>query len=86
MAIKYDREFKWGDVFYLRSDPEQLEYNLVNILLTPGRSMLVLRHSGYDEVTVYECETTRKPDDSKKLSFIPKPPDDEKDDDVDDTD
>lgn len=75
MAIKYDTTFKWGDVFYLKSDPDQAEYNLIGVLLAPGKPSLILRHSGFDEVTVYECETTREPDKEKLLGLNKTTPD-----------
>lgn len=69
MAIKYDRELKWGDIFYLKNDPDQFEYCLVGIILWPGKPQLVLRHSGEFQVEVYEAETTREPDMKKRLNI-----------------
>lgn len=80
MAIKYESDLKWGDKFYLKSDPEQLEYNLISIILAPGKPQYFLRHSGYDEVTVYECETTRKPDIKKTLNITKEDTPDDSDD------
>lgn len=69
MAIKYESAAKWGDVYYLKSDPDQLQFNLINVILTPGKPKLKLRHGGYDVVIVYECETSREPDLTKKLGI-----------------
>lgn len=80
MAIKYESALKWGDVFYLKNDPDQFEYCLIGIALWPGKPQLVLRHSGEFQVEVYEAETTREPNIRKKLAIDDNPetsPDDE---------
>lgn len=85
MAIKYESALKWGETFYLKSDPEQAEYNLISILLTPGRSLLKLRHNGYAVVTVYESETTRQPDMTKLLDLKKKQDSEDQEEEDDDT-
>jgi len=78
MAIKYDTALKWGDKFYLKSDPDQVEHYLTGILLLPGKPKLALSYMG-DVVTVYECETTREPDIKKILDINGEPDPDEED-------
>lgn len=68
MAIKYESALKWGDKFYLKSDPDQVEHCLTGILLLPGKPKLALSYMG-DVVTVYECETSREPDIKKILDI-----------------
>lgn len=69
MAIKYDSQLKWGDKFYLKTDPDQLEYCLIGIKLTPGKPKLELRNEGLHKITVYEAETSREIDVQKKLNI-----------------
>ncbi len=72
--IKYSSDLKWGDIFYLKCDEDQLEHCLVGINLTPGKPKLVLSFLG-ETVLVYECETTREPDKKKRLGIDGKPDD-----------
>lgn len=68
MAIKYESALKWGEIFYLKNDPDQIEHCLVGIVLLPGKPKLVLSYLG-EIYEVYECETTREPDVNKRLSI-----------------
>ncbi len=70
ISIKTDLEF--GDVFYLKNDPDQLEHLLVSVIVYPGKQFKFrLSYMGeICEVWDFECSKTR--DTNKVLDVSPK--------------
>lgn len=63
IKIKTDLEF--GDVFYLKNDPEQMEHVLVGVLFLPGNQLkFQLSYMG-DVCTVWDFETSKDRDMTK---------------------
>lgn len=68
MPIRVKTDLEWGDLFYLRADPDQLEHHLVAVTVCPGNQIRFrLSHQG-DECEVWDFEATREPDEVKRLN------------------
>ena len=64
-TIKTDLE--WGDVFYLKNDPDQEEYLLVGIITLPGNQVqFILSYYG-DEIRVFDFECSKEKDKLKEI-------------------
>lgn len=65
-TIKTDLE--WGDVFFLKVEPEQNEYHLVGLVHLPGSQLqFILSRMGEDEIRVYDFECSKERDEVKRL-------------------
>lgn len=65
MTIK--NSYNFGDLFYFKNDPEQLEHILVGVISRPGHTVLELSYCG--EVTpAFEIEVTTEPDEMKRIN------------------
>lgn len=69
MPIRIKTDLEWGDIFYLKTDPGQLEYKLVKVSVTPGNAVIFeLSHNG-EIVEVYDFEASKERDIQKALDF-----------------
>jgi hypothetical protein len=67
MPIGIKTDLEWGQVFYMKSDPEQVEHRLTGVIIRPGKAVkFILSHQG-DECEVYDFEASTEIDQLKKL-------------------
>jgi hypothetical protein len=67
ISIKTDIDF--GDIFYLKSDPDQFEHRLVGIIVMPGNQIKFILSCMGDKVTVWDFEATKDRDETKVLNL-----------------
>ena len=67
MVIK--TKYKFGDIFYLKNDVEQLEYLLIAVIAEPGGLSFRLRTPEADIVEVYEFEVSEEKDPLKTMGL-----------------
>lgn len=65
MPIKIKTDIEFGDTFYLKDDPEQLEHSLISIMVLPGNAFKFrLSHQGV-KCWVHDFEASKQRDDVK---------------------
>lgn len=65
MPIKIKTDLEWGDVRYIKNDPDQFEHSLVGVILKPnGGVMFQLSFMG-EIFEVWDFETSAEKDDTK---------------------
>jgi hypothetical protein len=69
MGISIKTDLDWEtSIFYLKSDPDQLEHRLVAVIILPGKAVK-FRLSYMGEITeVYDFEATQEKDELKTLA------------------
>jgi hypothetical protein len=76
MPIKIKTDLEFGDVFYMKNDPDQTEHLLVGIIICPGNQFkFQLSYLG-DVCTVWDFETSRTRDQNKIMDIPVKEDDD----------
>lgn len=73
MTIKTD--FKFGDIVYIKHDPEQKEYEVVGILARPGSIQIEIDYLG-DVVEMYDFQLSHEKDPVKVYGLSEKENDD----------
>jgi len=64
MPISIKTDLEWGEIFYIKTDPEQIPGMLVGIVYLPGK-VLKFRLSYEGEVfEVYDFEVSKEKDNS----------------------
>ena len=68
MPIKIKTDLEFGDIFYIKADPDQLEHFLIEVIIVPGsmepKGALKFKLSHQGETTIvwdFECSKTRDP-------------------------
>jgi hypothetical protein len=67
MVIK--TKYKFGDILYLKTDPEQTEHTLIAVIQEPGSLVYRLRDIGAETVEVYEFEVSDTKDPLKSMGI-----------------
>jgi len=62
-------KYNFGDILYLRTDPDQRQWMVCEIEFRPGDVVVYSISSGTDSIDVYEFEVTDEVDISKKLGL-----------------
>ena len=69
MPIKIRTDLEFGDVWYIKNDPEQLERLLVGVVFLPGGQLkFELSYMG-EVVTVWDFECSKSIDKTKLLEL-----------------
>jgi len=69
MPIRIKTDLDFGQIFYIKNDPDQFEYFLIGIkILPPNQIKFILSLMG-DEIEVFDFECSAEPD---KLKIIGK--------------
>lgn len=72
MPISLKTDLNWGDVFYIKNDPDQFEHLLVGVIHLPGKQLkFQLSYMG-EVITVWDFEVSKDRDTSKMLAIEPK--------------
>lgn len=64
--MTFKTKYDFGEILYLKTDPEQVEYMLIGILLQPGGFMLRISNCG-NFIDVHEMEVSKVKDKLKTL-------------------
>lgn len=67
MVIK--TKYKFGDILYLKTDPEQTENTLIAVIQEPGALVYRLRNNASDIIEVYEFEVSDLKDLAKTMGL-----------------
>lgn len=67
MPIRIKTDLEFGDIFYIKSDPEQLEHALVGVVFLPGNAIRFRLSYLGEEYEVYDFETSKEKDTLKTL-------------------
>lgn len=76
MPIKIKTDLDFGQIFYLKSDPDQFEHRLVGVEFLPGNAVRFRLSCMGEECQVYDFEASSVIDQAK----VDKSKDDEADD------
>jgi hypothetical protein len=68
MPIRVKTDIDFGDIFYLKSDPDQTEHILVGLIIVPGNQIKFRLSCFGDICEVYDFEASKEIDELKKLS------------------
>jgi hypothetical protein len=71
MIIK--TKYKFGDVLFLKTDPEQSETTLIAVIQEPGALVYRLRDINNEIIEVYEFEVSEVRDPLKTMGIDPEP-------------
>jgi hypothetical protein len=79
--INFISDLAWGDIFYLNTDPDQKEYELVGIILVPDKTTppvvkYRLTRMGEEPFEVFDFQVSSERDNVKVFT---KPPDESDD-------
>jgi len=69
MPIRIKTDLDFGQVFYVKNDPDQFEYILVGIKILPSNQIKFILSLMGEECEVYDFECSTDPD---KLKLIDK--------------
>lgn len=76
MVIK--TKYKFGDILYLKTDPEQHEHTLIAVVQEPGALLYRLRcYDGIEILEVYDFEVSDNRDPLKSMGLDKKDIDEE---------
>ena len=67
MPVSIKTDLEWGDVWYIKNDPDQKEYHLVALTLRPGKGILFTLDFMGEELEVYDFQCSKEPDTLKQL-------------------
>lgn len=76
MPIKIKTDLEFGDIFYIKADPDQLEHFLIEVIIVPGSIepkgalKFKLSHQG-DTCILWDFECSKTRDKNKLLDIIP---------------
>jgi hypothetical protein len=76
MPIKIKTDLEFGDIFYIKADPDQLEHFLIEVIIVPGSIepkgalKFKLSHQG-ETCIVWDFECSKVRDKNKLLDIIP---------------
>lgn len=59
MPIRIKTDLNFGDTFYIKNDPDQFEYILVGVIVTPGNQMKFRLSLLGDLVEVFDYECSK---------------------------
>lgn len=65
MPIRIKTDLEFGDIFYLKTDPDQFEHELVGVLFLPGNAIKFLLEYGGDTIQVYDFQCSKERDPNK---------------------
>lgn len=69
MAISLKTDLNFGDIFYIKTDPAQLEHVLTGVLFLPGKQIkFILSHQG-EEITLWDFEVSPERNEEKYTDF-----------------
>lgn len=72
MPISIKTDLEWGDLWYIKNDPDQFEYSLVGVVVLPGKQIKFLLDLMGDVFEVWDFECSKTPDENKMLNIRPK--------------
>ena len=65
MPISVKTDLEWGDVFYIKTDPEQAPCVLVGIVYLPSKAMKFILSSNSVPYEVYDFEVSKEKNELK---------------------
>jgi hypothetical protein len=67
MGISIKTDLEWGQSFYIKTDPIQIERQLTGVTLRPGKGVVFSLSYMGEELDVYDFEVTPEPDKLKQI-------------------
>ena len=65
MSISLKTDLEWGDIFYIKTDPDQAPCVLVGLIYLPGKSLKFILSCDTVHVEVYDFEASKEKNELK---------------------